>query len=234
MLVAETWGMLLVYGAVDALNPATILTVLLLLPNVRHRWHVTVFIGTTYVTYLLLGLASVYGVNQFMADWVRHIFNQYRQLITYLELGIGVLLLFAFVGGLIWLGRSGWGSDSADDRATSLPKTTTGYMVLLGIGSTMQDFPTALPYFGFIVWLVARLYNPLMVFGLLMVYVGIYIAPMVILQLVYNRFESRFITVAATVQRWMQVALRYGPVVLMAGGSAFLLWDSLTRLSLPD
>lgn len=228
--MADTWVMLLGYGLVDALNPASIVTVLLLLPNARHRWHVTVFIAGTYLTYLLLGLASVYGLNEFVAGWVTTMFNRYRLPITYTELGAGVGMLIAFV---ICLLHPQGGATEDNDRHLSLPRTTAGYVVLLAIGSTLQDFPTAVPYFGFIVALVAKQYPVLIVTGLLALYVIVYVSPMVVLQLTYNRFESRFAVVAATIQRWTGLVLRWSIVVVLATGGLILVWNALTRLYSP-
>lgn len=226
--------MLLGYGFIDALNPATIFTTLVLLPSVKHRWHVTVFIGATYVTYLLLGLASVYGLNQFVVGWATYVFSQYWLSITYVELGAGVVMLLVFVVMLARLLQSNDEASVPKDRSRSLPQSTAGYMVLLAIGSTLQDFPTAVPYFGFIVALVAKQFPVVTVMGLMALYVVVYVSPMAVLQLTYNRFGSQFAAVAATVQRWTYVVLRWGVVVVLAGGGLFFVWDALIRLNSPD
>jgi len=54
---------ILALAVIDAFNPATIATMMLLLPMVKEKWHSLIFVAGTYLVYFISGFIVFIGID---------------------------------------------------------------------------------------------------------------------------------------------------------------------------
>ncbi len=185
---------LLVTAFLDSLNPATIVTQLLLLIKTRSSKVSLLFIVSTYLTYLLAGLALFLGISAPLKKWLSSIYITTNIWTIVIEIIVIIL-------GIIYLVKSG--SGKTGKRKSLVEYLTSGGVVLLGIGSTLSDIPTAIPYFAFIAKMEQSNLTTLISILSFSLYTFIYIAPLLIIQLVFIRNESFVIKYSTKIEQWV-------------------------------
>lgn len=211
---------IIILGFTDSLNPATIATIILLLPLVKEKTQVLFFILSTYVVYFIIGVIMFLGVDQFLKEFIDEILIERS---SYIEIGkivLGIALIglsLFFVAKLIY-------------RIVKKKVKTKSFMnivfksispvglIFLGIYSTALDVTTAFPYFGFqslLTTIETGFITTLLLIGF---YCFIYILPMIIIYLVFEQTE-KFEKIKLNVMNFVNKASEYLiPVFLLCFG----------------
>jgi len=186
----------------DCLNPATIATMIVLLPLVGKKWHAMVFIVGTFSMYFSAGLLAFFGINKYLFGVLSSFVSAYSTPIAIAEISISVLLLIFGAIQTYKLVRQIIAKDIKikDFMGMAIKKVTPISIFVLAVVSTLIDLPTAIPYFGFVGILNGANVNILTALILFMLYCLIYIAPMILLYIVYSfvsgekllKFENGF------------------------------------------
>jgi cytochrome c biogenesis protein CcdA len=218
------------YGLLDALNPTTIATLIVLLALVKHKWHADLFIWGTFFTYLGLGLAGYYGIHAYAKEWLIDFYSHYQAQLAWAELVAGLGLLGWVMVRFIRLLTSGAAPSKVAQRPLHLRTVQPWAIAGLAVMATLQDFPTALPYFWFLALLTGTSHAGLTVVGLLATYCWLYILPMLILSICYSRFREKFARAEHWVQRLTHWAMYYGLPLLLLIGGVWLVVDAAQQL----
>ena len=207
---------LLITALLDSLNPATIITQLLLLIKTRSSKISLFFIVSTYVTYLAAGFLLFFGVATPLKKWLSSIRITANIWTTTLEIIIIILALFYL----------SWSFSAKKSNRKTLVKSLTPWaVILLGFGSTLSDVPTAIPYFAFIAkmeHLNVTMPSSILFFSL---YTFIYISPLLIIQFVFIKNESFVVKHSFCIERWTNVLGKFIIRLLLIAGISFLIAD---------
>jgi cytochrome c biogenesis protein CcdA len=172
----------LALALVDSINPSAIVVTLWLLSVARERASVQIatYVAAIFVTYLLLGAMMVAGIGMVLPSF-GDLLRRPAGLIVQSLVGLALL-----VYGLTASAPSG------PARVVSRPSTRTyAALALLGVGVTVMELPTAIPYFAAIAIIVdaelpTRAWAPL-----LAVYNLIFVLPPLALLAGHLVFEER-------------------------------------------
>lgn len=206
---------LLVAALIDCLNPATIITQLLLLIKTKSLRTSGIFITTTYVVYLAGGLLLYYGIASHLEAWLAGIEIQ-PQWILVTESCLLLLCLF-----FLFRKKAANGQRRIAGRA----KLNDWAAVALGLGSTVSDIPTAVPYFAFIGFMEKTALSTGLTIICFMIYVLIYILPMAVMHTVYVHNRQWIITRAVSLESWINRAGAWIGKMLLVFLIAFLVVD---------
>jgi hypothetical protein len=127
----------LLLAVVDSINPSAIVVTLYLLSTARSRApvQVAVYIGAIFITYLLLGVLMVLGIEVFLPS-----------LGGVLRSGPG--LIAQSLVGLALLVYSLTAANPLSSQGVARPSASTyPALVMLGVSVTAMELPTAIPYF---------------------------------------------------------------------------------------
>jgi hypothetical protein len=219
-------------GLIDALNPYTVAVLLILLPLVRKKWHGSLFIWGTYLTYASIAILLYFGVAQLLGAVLGEWFRTHQTIVGVIQ------LLFAglSIAGLTWWTIHWYQNVRMAGEPPDLarkPKVLSSPWFILGLAiiSTLYDSPGAFPLFWFLGMLTQFGIEASQAVPLLIVYCFIYILPMIVLYVLYDRmtgqtfkkFEQRF---QAIVRRVTYYSI---PLFLLAAG-IWLVWDGWARL----
>jgi cytochrome c biogenesis protein CcdA len=221
---------LITLGLLDCLNPATIATLIILIPLVKDIRHSAIFIWGTFATYFLVGLSFYYGIDKFIKGFIIEVMTKYSDelavagiIIALLLLGIGV----KFTVKIINIIRKK--EDVEDVNIIKIGNVNPKAIIGLSIISTLGDSPTAIPYIAFISNLLGKQLSLSNVVLLLAVYCLIYILPMLILYLSYKKLKDRFEIIEAKTKNLINKLSVYSiPVMAYAGG----IWILIKAISI--
>lgn len=197
----------LLLAVVDSINPSAIVVTLWLISVAREKapGQVAAYVAAIFVTYLLLGATMVAGIGVVLPSF-GDVLRRPPGLIVQSVLGLALL-----VYGLTASGKP------PSSPAVSRPSTRTfAALVLLGVGVTAMELPTAIPYFAAIALIVEadlpiRAWMPLL--GL---YNLIFILPPIALLAGHLVFEKRLAEPYAALRQRLESGAR-GVVLWVAG-----------------
>ena len=125
-------------AVIDSINPSAILVTLYLLSmaGARALVQVAVYVGAIFITYLLLGVMLVLGIESLLPS------------LSGVLRGRTGLVAQSFVGLLLLLAYSLTASNSRQSSpVVSRPSASTyAALVMLGVSVTAMELPTAIPY----------------------------------------------------------------------------------------
>lgn len=186
----------------DCLNPATIATMIVLLPLVGKKWHAIVFIVGTFLMYFTAGLLAFFGINKSLMGILSSFVSTHSTTIAITEISISVMFLIFGAIQTFKLIRQIIAKDIKikDFMGMTIKKVTPISIFVLAVVSTLADLPTAIPYFGFIGILNGANVSIPTMLVLFVLYCLIYTAPMILLYGVYSfvsgekllKFENGF------------------------------------------
>lgn len=221
MTLSNVLSMLLLALA-DALNPATIATMMIILPIVKEKWHSLIFIAGTFLVYFITGIIVFIGVDKYLKSFIIGIAEKFSMHVGIIELLLAAIIItIAIVQAIKLINRIIKEEPSKNDYMAAVVKMVNpSALVILAVSSTLMDIPTAIPYFGFIGILTNSGTSLLLSIFLFIVYCLIYVLPMIILYLMFtliqgerfNRIESGFRSFINTVSEYLL------PVILLALG----------------
>lgn len=205
----------------DSLNPASISLLIVLLPLVKKTSHVFFYIGSAFLTYLLIGLVFFQGVDRYLEQLIADLLDKYTVMSTIVGLTIGLTLIIIGAILTIRIIRSLNIKIVANERKEIITIKNVHPLMLIGLSltSTLSDAPTSIPYIFFISKL-AQVNDPFIVMLIhIVIYCIIYILPMLILYAAYGMIKEKFSSIETWTRNVMSILSKYGvPVVLYALG----------------
>jgi cytochrome c biogenesis protein CcdA len=192
---------LILTALLDCLNPATIVTQLILLIKTKSVKLASVFVASTFFTYLATGILIYYGIASPIKEFIKtiHIPRNNWFIVAESILAIaGITYLF-------------FNLRRKDHRVKAKEPTRTKpfAILLLGMASTLSDVPTALPYLAFISKMELQHFNLLSVIIYFIFYTLIYILPMLIIQFIFTTNKSIVVDNFSKIEHWVDVAARW-------------------------
>ncbi|MFV0351175.1 MAG: GAP family protein [Oscillospiraceae bacterium] len=185
-------------SAADSINPIAITQQFVLQGMVKKPKHIWYFIIPTGVTNLIGGFLAYFGLIAFIADFFTGLISSYGRLLYTVELIVGV----GFIMAVVYLIKSSLGraqnktiaksNNEEETAARKIKSVSPPALIALGIGATISELTTALPYFAFL----AILFNYQLTFAevtfILILYNFIYTLPLMILYFVYAKAQDKF------------------------------------------
>ncbi|PWJ46819.1 GAP family protein [Faecalicatena contorta] len=203
------WGLLfstVLTSAADSLNPIAITQQFVLQGMVKKPKHILYFIIPTGVTNLIGGFLAYFGLITFIGSFFSELIERHWQILLISELILGIVFLIG-VGFLLQSKKlesfkkqiqslkAGESYDNKDDEAEAVNKiksVSPMALMVLGVGATISELTTALPYFAFLAILFNYQLTFLQVAFILVVYNIIYTSPLIILYFIYIRAQDKF------------------------------------------
>ncbi len=219
-------------GLIDALNPYTVAVLLILLPLVNKKWHSSLFIWGTYFTYVTIAILLYFGVAQILGTLLGEWLRTHQTIVGVVQLlcaGLSIAGLAWWT--LHWYQNVGLAGESPD--LARKPKVLKSPWFILGLAiiSTLYDSPSALPLFWFLGMLTQVGIEASQAVPLLIVYCFIYILPMIVLYVLYDRMTGQ--TFKKFEQRFQAIVRRvtyYSIPVFLFALCVWMVWDGWARL----
>jgi cytochrome c biogenesis protein CcdA len=208
-------GVAISVGLADSLNPSTVGPALYLATAERAVQRVLLFTLGVFAVDFVAGIALTVGPGRLLLALLPHPHGTVRHVI---ELLAGVILLAAAVA--LWTGRRRL-------ARSELPMRTGGggSALIAGAAVAAIELPTAVPYFAVIGGIVASDANVTQSIGLLALYCGAFVAPLlailVVLLVAGERAEPWLQRGGAWIQRRWPVVLAC--LLLLAGSALTIL-----------
>jgi cytochrome c biogenesis protein CcdA len=189
-------------GAVDALNPSTVLPALLYALGRDGRRDVAVFTCGVFAVSTIGGLVLVFGPGRALLAIVSH---PRPHVVHIIEACLGVLLLAIAV--FLWVTREHVRARLSQERK----KTGGGSAFFVGAGIMATELPTALPYFGALIAITEGAHGIVRPLTLVLVYNVVFVAPLIAILVLIMVAGEGGARVAARARTWL---IRYAPVLL--------------------
>jgi cytochrome c biogenesis protein CcdA len=237
------WGLLastIVTSAVDSINPIGIVQQFVLQGLVKKPQHIWYFILPTGLTNLFVGYLVYYGFVTYLREYLDRLMELHGKSLVVVELLVGVAFLVA-VGYIIWKRRCATHARQGLMEAEILYKdvdldanraysVTPLALVGIGVGATLAELTSALPYFAFMAILFNYQLSFLQLTAIMVLYNLIYMAPFMVLYYVYIRsqekFDSLYTIIRTQMTRWKNVIT---PLFISGIGLALML-HSMSQL----
>lgn len=221
------------FGLLDALNPATIATMMMLLPIVKKKWHALIFILGTYIVYLIIGLSIFFGGGKLLKRYIVDLVNRFPYFIVIIEFVISsVMLIFGFIYTVKLIKRIINKDVGQKDYIGIVTKFVTPLsLIMLAVTATLSDVTTSIPYFGFIGMLSIENISIGSTLILFIFYCFIYVSPMILLYGLYSFIHGeKFTKIELSFRNFINKATEYSiPIMLIVLG-LFILIDALGRI----
>jgi len=225
---------MLALAIADAFNPATIITMMVIMPIVKKKWHSLIFVFGTFLVYLIAGLTAFIGADRYLKAFLLLVIEKFSWQVGIIQImTAGVLILFGVVRAVKLVRRLDKNEANVKDyMATVVKMVNPAALSILAISSTLMDMPTAIPYFGFIGILSAANTGFLVTVVLFVLYCFIYVLPMIILYLTFALIQGdRFNKIESSFKNFINMAAEYLiPVMLLVIG-ILLITDGIGRIS---
>ena len=213
------WALLLatiMTSAADSLNPFAITQQFVLQGMVKKRQHIWYFIIPTGVTNLIGGFLAYYGLVSFIGDGFRRLVDRFGAYIYIAVLILGVIFVVSV--GFIRQNKKirelqaqlkPEDSDEERETAAQVRSVSPRALIALGVGATISELTTALPYFAFLAILFNYQLNLWQVSLILLVYNVIYMGPLMLMYLIYvkaqERFDALYRWIHTRIERWSEL-----------------------------
>jgi cytochrome c biogenesis protein CcdA len=202
-------------AVLDSINPSALVVTLYLLSTAGSRAvaDVAVYVGTIFVTYLLLGVMLVLGVESLLPS-LAGVLDGWRGLAAQSLVGL-VLLAYSLTASRGRQPPSGVARPSAGTYAA---------LVMLGVSVTAMELPTAIPYLGAIA-LMSEAALPMRSWApLLVLYNLIFVLPPIALLLghvaLQGRMSDSYTALRHRLERGAQDTMKW--VAGLVGGALFV------------
>lgn len=242
------WGLLfstLLTSAADSLNPVAITQQFVLQGMVRKPKHIWYFILPTGITNLIGGFLAYFGLVAFIGNFFNRFVNNYGHFLFIAELifgmffciGSGFLMQSIKINALkkqIQFIKSGKEvNDEKNDTEEAVHKIKSVSpiaLITLGVGATLSELTTALPYFAFLAILLNYQLSLLQVTFILVIYNTIYTMPLIILYFIYvkaqDKFDRLYMVIKTQITKWANIL---APMIVGVIG-VILVFHSMTLL----
>lgn len=241
------WALLfttILTSAADSLNPFAIAQQFVLQGMVKKPRHIWYFIIPTGLTNLIGGYFAYFGLIALISSMLAKLMQAYGQMLFTMELIAGVAF-FVAAGALMQKGKinhlkaqlealKGEGIDAKshkDGVARKIRGVSPLALVLMGIGATISELTTALPYFAFLAILFTYQLTFFQVTLILVLYNTIYTLPLIVLYFIYikaqDRFDSLYKMATKFIEKWSALLAP----VLCGGIGAVLVYHGVSMLA---
>lgn len=239
------WGLIIstiITSAVDSLNPIAITQQFVLQGMVKKPKHIWYFIIPTGVVNLASGYLAYYGFISLIGDYFNKLINRHGRTVFTLELLLGIAFLIgvcyilqnAKIDSLkkqIRLIQSGETTDHDEEEAARKIKSVSPLaLIALGVGATISELATALPYFAFLAILFSNPVSFLEVTILLVVYNLIYMSPLMVLYFVYVKAQDKFDSLYTLIKNQITKCSNILAPTVVGGIGIFLVFHSISLL----
>lgn len=232
MTLSNIFSMIML-ALLDSLNPATIATMMILLPLVKKKWHSLIFIAGTFIVYFSSGFLVFVGVDKYLKSIITDVLRKFSLYIGVVELAIAsALIIIGIIQSYKLVRRIIKKEQSQKDYMAAVVKMVNPLaLIVLAISSTLMDIPTAIPYFGFVGILSTSNINILTAIVLFILYCFVYVLPMVIIYLVFAFIQGeRYNKIETTFRNIINKASEYLLPIMLLLISALLIGDGLGRI----
>ncbi len=239
------WALLvstILTSAADSLNPIAITQQFVLQGMVKKPKHIWYFIIPTGLTNLAGGFLAYFGLVAFIGDFFQLLQEKHGQtlLICELMLGIAFLIAVCYViqdakikslkKQIQSLNAVESESNGGAEAVRKIKSVSPMALLELGVGATVSELATALPYFAFLAILFSYQLSLIQLTLILVVYNTIYTLPLILLYFVYIKAQNKFDRLYAMMKRQMaKWANIMAPAVVGAIG-VFLVFHALSLL----
>lgn len=233
----------IVTSTADSFNPIAITQQFVLQGMVKKPKHIWYFIVPTGITNLLGGYFAYYGLIHLISIFFNRIIEKYGQILFISEFLLAIAL-FIFVGYLIQsnrvkkqLNELNLGEQNNDENtevkvASKIKSVSPMALVALGVGATISELTTALPYFAFLAIIFKYQLSFLQLSFILILYNIIYTLPLMILYFIYikaqGKFDQIYTVIKGQITKWSNIL---SPALFGIVG-IILFYHSLTLLLL--
>lgn len=230
---------LLATSSVDSLNPIGITQQFILQGMVKKPRHIWYFILTTGVVNMIFGYLVYYGIMSVLSSGYDFIVNKLGLILYLAELLLGLALLFWGAKDLIkkiFLIKNKDATEtdiraSDEEKARARIKSVTP-LALIGVGvvSTASELTSAVPYFAFLAVLLTYKLSFLVLTGVLIFYNLIYMAPFVLMYLIYKISQKHFDRLYSFFRRIFKRLSGFLIPALLLVISGAIIFDAITRI----
>ncbi len=230
---------LLATSSIDSFNPIGITQQFILQGMVKKPRHIWYFILTTGVVNIIFGYLVYYGIMGVLASGYEYILNEFGFAICIAKLFLGLILFFwgaKILVKRIILSKNAGSSEMRlneydEEKAKSRIKSVTP-LALIGVGvvSTTSELTSAVPYFAFLAVLITYRLSFLILTLVLIFYNIIYIAPFVIMYLIYRISQERFDKLYLYFRKIFEKLSGFLIPVLLLVVSGTILFDAITKI----
>lgn len=235
------WSLLLstiLTSAADSLNPIAVTQQFILQGMVKKPRDIWYFILPTGITNLIGGYFAYFGLVALIENFLSDVLTAHGFYFYVAEfiLAIVMLMLGAFSiqnRKIKKIQQQNFQASEEDEKkevAKKIKSVSPPALIAMGVGSTISEFTTALPYFAFLAILLNYQLNFLELTIILILYNTIYISPLAILYFVYrkaqNKFDTLYLIIKRTITKWSTILV---PTVCWIVG-VFLIYHSISVL----
>jgi len=192
---------LLATSSVDSLNPIGITQQFILQGLVKKPWHLWYFILTTAIVNIFFGYMVYYGVVKIVSVFLANLLEKYTLTIFVLQILFGLFLLLFSVRWLVKVNIVKKKDERKENDSNLFTKTalknkftciTPLVLINIGVLSTVAELTSAVPYFVFLSVLGTYHFSFGILTLVLVFYNIIYIAPFVLLYMIYLLSKKSF------------------------------------------
>jgi len=194
-------GFMLLMSVVDSLNPFTIAIHILLLGILKNVNRISIFVLGILIVYLVGGIAIFTGLSA-VFDYLGKQFESIPDFALYsIELILGIILVV--------YGITEWRKNSEQKQVSKNLDVSTWALISLGAGGTLTDLPTAIPYLGFIAKMTQMKVDMVIGIALLFAYCIVYIFPLLLIWVLYLKFQDRIKDKMESIVKRIEKANKY-------------------------
>lgn len=213
---------LVAIAVLDSLNPTATAIQVYLLSTPKPIARSVLFIFGVFLAYWTAGLLIVLGFGKVITTLMNSAGSFLSNPIIY---------ILQFIIGAVML-AVGWTLNTADERKTvKHPKNLKlTYTFLLGLGVTIWEFPTALPYLAALERVIQARLDLLSLMSVLSLYNVLFVLPLVILLGIYILFQESAVPLLNAINRSIN---KFAPKILrviLIGLGAILIIDCIAYL----
>lgn len=230
---------LLVTSSVDSLNPIGITQQFILQGMVKKHWYIWYFILTTAIVNIIFGYMVYYGVVKVIDAILVFLLSKYALIIFSFEILLGVSLFLFSIGCLIkknivknkdiLMYRNNQLLEENKVKA-KFKHVTPLVLINVGIVSTVSELTSAIPYFAFLSVLVTYKISFGILTFVLICYNIIYIAPFVLLYIVYLLSKKEFDKIYIFFKEKCRKIIEYFIPLLLLTISFIITYNGITNI----
>ncbi len=212
------WSLLLptiLTSAADSLNPIAITQQFILQGMVKKPKDIWYFILPTGITNLIGGFLAYFGLVAFIDNFFSGIVESHGYYLFVAELIIGIAFL---IGGAFVIqnkklstlkkqvqaikqGETAAADDDEKEAASKIKSVSPIALIAMGVGATISELATALPYFAFLAILLNHQLTFLELTVILVIYNTIYTLPLAVLYFIYMKAQDKFDNIYRVIKR---------------------------------
>lgn len=187
-------------SAIDSLNPIALAQQFILQGLVRKKTNILFFIAGIGMTNFAAGVLAYYGFSAVFRSVLTAFLTRYDGMLPFAEVLLGVLCLLAAARMLFKKGKEK--QEQAEDAPKiKLDRLGAASLFLMGVVFCGFELTSALPYFGFLAFLLKYALSFTEIMGTLLVYNIVYSLPLIVLYLCYSRYQEKIDRFYETMQR---------------------------------